>query len=54
MNTDRICIFTDTGKMHTVKVLDIPQKRLRDKGVPVDNLSNFSNKSEDIIWICPF
>ena len=54
MNTDKICIFTDTGKMHTVKILDIPQKRLRDKGVPVDNLSNFSNKTEDIIWISPF
>ena len=53
MNTDKICIFTDTGKMHTVKVIDIPQKRLRDKGVPVDNLSNFSNKSEDIVWISP-
>ena len=23
MNTDKICIFTDTGRMHTVKVLDI-------------------------------
>ena len=53
MNTDKICIFTDTGKMHTVKVIEIPQKRLRDKGVPIDNLSNFSNKSEDIIWISP-
>ena len=53
MNTDKICIFTDTGKMHTVKVIEIPQKKLRDKGVPIDNLSNFSNKSEDIIWISP-
>ena len=53
MNTDKICIFTNTGKMHTVKVIDIPQKRLRDKGVPVDNLSNFSNKSEDSVWISP-
>ncbi len=53
MNTDKICIFTDTGKMHTVKVLDIPQKRLRDKGIPVDNVSNFSNKTENIIWISP-
>ena len=53
MNTGKICIFTNTGKMHTVKVIDIPQKRLRDKGVPVDNLSNFSNKSEDIVWISP-
>ena len=24
MNTDKICIFTDTGKLHTVKAEDIP------------------------------
>ena len=38
MNTDKICIFTDTGKMHTVKAADIPLVRFRDKGTPVDNL----------------
>ena len=53
MNTDKICIFTDTGKMHTIKVLDIPARKLRDKGTPVDNLSNFSNRTEDIVWVCP-
>ncbi len=51
MNTDKICIFTDIGKMHAVKVLDIPQKKLRDKGVPIDNLSNFSHQDEEILWI---
>ena len=39
MNTDKICIFTDTGKMHTIKAVDIPLGRFRDKGTPVDNLS---------------
>ena len=29
-NTDRICIFTDSGKMHTVKVLDLPFGKFRD------------------------
>ena len=53
MNTDKVCIFTDTGKLHTVKALDIPQKRLRDKGTPLDNLSNFRAKDEEIVWICP-
>ena len=53
MNTDKICIFTDTGKMHTIKVLDIPARKLRDKGTPVDNMSNFSNRTEDIVWVCP-
>ena len=29
MNTDRICVFTDTGKMHVVKVMDIPLGKFR-------------------------
>lgn len=53
LNTDKIGIFTDTGKLHTIKVLDIPRKRLRDKGVPLDNLSNFSNAEEEILWAAP-
>ena len=50
MNTDRICIFTDTGKMHSVKITDIPQKKLREKGIPVDNISHFSNQNERILY----
>ena len=43
MNTDKICIFTDKGKMHSVKVADIPLVRFRDKGTPADNLSNYNS-----------
>ena len=43
MNTDKICLFTDQGQMHTVKVLDLPMAKLRDKGTPVDNVSNYSS-----------
>lgn len=45
MNTDKICIFTDTGKLHTVKAEDIPLVRFRDKGVPADNLGNYDSTS---------
>src|SRR5699024_9170411 len=34
MNTGRLCVFTDTGKMHQVKVLDVPYGKFRDKGTP--------------------
>ncbi len=51
MNTDKICIFTNTGKMHTVKVTDVPHGKMRDKGTPVDNMSNFSNAVEDMICV---
>ena len=53
MNTDKVGIFTDIGKMHSIKVLDVPMKKLRDKGVPVDNLSNYETDKEEILWVGP-
>lgn len=50
-NTDKICIFTDRGQMHTVKVLDVPLGRMRDKGTPIDNLCNYSSADEELIYI---
>ena len=50
MNTDRICIFTDTGKQHTVKMSDVPYGKFRDKGTPVDNLCNYDSSQERIIF----
>ena len=49
-NTGRICLFTDTGQMHTIKVLDLPFGKFRDKGVPVDNVSNYSTEKEQIVY----
>ncbi|MCH5344231.1 MAG: DNA topoisomerase 4 subunit A [Acetatifactor sp.] len=50
-NTGKICLFTNTGLMHSVKVLDLPAGKLRDKGIPIDNVSNYSSEKEDIIYI---
>lgn len=52
LNTGKICIFTDTGKMHQVKVLDVPYGKFRDKGQPIDNMSNFDSISEEIVYMC--
>ena len=52
LNTGRVCLFTNTGKMHQVKVLDIPYGKFRDKGTPIDNLSNFNSAEEEIVFIC--
>ncbi len=52
LNTDKICIFTNTGNLHQVKVLDIPGGKLRDKGTPIDNLSKFDGAKEEIIHLC--
>ena len=50
-NTGRICLFTNTGQLHTIKVADIPFGRFRDKGQPVDNISNYSSSTEQIVNI---
>jgi len=50
-NTGRICLFTNTGQLHTIKVMDLPFGKFRDKGVPIDNVSNFSSEKEQIVYI---
>ena len=44
--TDKIGLFTDLGAFHQVKVTEIPFGKLRDKGVPIDNLSKFDATKE--------
>ena len=51
MNTDKICIFTDNGCLHQVKVKDIPFIKFRDKGTPIDNLGNYDSSGENIVFI---
>ena len=53
LNTDKICIFTDIGRMHSIKVADIPLVRFRDKGTPADNLSNYDSSQEQILYVAP-
>lgn len=53
MNTDKVCVFTDTGVMHQIKVQDIPSGRLRDKGTPLDNIGNYDSRNEQILLIAP-
>lgn len=50
-NTGKVCLFTDTGQLHTIKVSDLPFGKFRDKGVPIDNVSNYSTEKEQIIFI---
>ena len=54
MNTDKICIFTDTGDLHQLKIKDLPFTKFRDKGTPIDNLCNYDSSKEIIVYITPF
>ncbi len=51
MSSDRICLFTNTGVMYQVKLGDVPAGKLRDKGVPIDNLSKFDGTKEEIRYL---
>ena len=53
MNTDKLCLFTDTGMLHQIKILDLPFVKFRDKGTPIDNVGNYSSANENIIFIAP-
>ena len=51
LNTDKLCLFTDTGNLHQIKIMDIPAGKLRDKGTPIDNLSKFDGTKERIVFM---
>lgn len=50
-NTGKVCLFTNIGQLHTIKVSDIPFGKFRDKGIPVDNVSNYSADKELILCV---
>ena len=50
-NTGKVCVFTNKGLLHTIKVSDIPFGKFRDKGVPIDNISNYDTATEEIVCV---
>ncbi len=51
MSSHKLLVFTDAGRMHTVKVKEIPNGKFRDKGTPVDNISNYDSSRETIVFV---
>lgn len=49
-NTDKLFIFTDNGKCHQIKTIMIPLCKYKDKGTPLENLSNLAS-NENIIFM---
>ena len=49
MSSSRLCVFTDTGKSHMLRVSDVPFGKFRDKGTPIDNLCNYDSKDESFV-----
>lgn len=52
-NLDKLGVFTDNGMMHTVKMLDVPIGRFREKGVLLDHLCNYDSAKETILSLIP-
>lgn len=42
MNTGKLYIFTEGGKCHQIKVMDVPMGRYNDKGVPLEQVSSLT------------
>ena len=51
-NTGKVCLFTDNGNMHTAKVTDIPMGKMKDKGIPIDNITGYTSKDSSILLLC--
>lgn len=50
-STDKICLFTDNGSLHQVKVSDLPFGKLKDKGTPIDNLCKYDGTKEKPVFV---
>ena len=50
-NTGKVCLFTSSGQLHTIKVMDLPYGKFRDKGIPIDNVSNYNSEKEEIVFL---
>ncbi len=48
-NIGKLGVFTDDGKLHQIKVKDIPLSKYKDKGVPLENISNCTGAEEIVL-----
>lgn len=51
MTSGRIQLYTSAGVLHQVKVRELPMGKLRDKGIPIDNVSRFDGRKEEILLV---
>ena len=53
ISTGKVCIFTDAGKAHVLKLSDVPYGKFRDKGKPLDNLCGYDSSQESPVCVLP-
>ena len=50
-NTDKLCIFTDKGNMHQVKMEKVPRCKMKDKGTLIHSLCKMENDEEGLLYV---
>ena len=50
-NTGVLGLFTSLGRMHLLRMRDLPLGKFRDKGTPIDNISNFDSDREEVLCL---
>ncbi len=48
-NLDKLLVFTSDGKLHSIKALDIPLTKFKEKGVPLENLCAYTGKEKILL-----
>ena len=51
MNTDKLCLFTTSGRMHLIRISDLPFGKFRDKSIPIDNFGNYKSSEESLVYV---
>lgn len=49
-NTDKLCVFTNKGRMHQVKMDKIPRCKMKEKGTLIHSLCKMENDEEGILY----
>ena len=50
-NTDKLCIFTDKGNMHQVKMEKVPRCKMKDKGTLIHSLCKMESDEEGLLYV---
>lgn len=51
LTTDKICLFAASGNMYQIKAADVPAGKLRDKGIPIENISKYDGTKDSIRFL---
>jgi len=53
MSDEKLCIYTDLGRQHLLRMESVPHGKFRDKGTPIDNLCNYDSRQERFLAVIP-